>query len=123
SRKTPAIPSSTSGRLELADWLASRDNPLTARVFVNRVWLHLFGRGLVPTPDNFGASGLPPSHPELLDHLAVSFMGDGWSVKKLIRRMVLSRAYQLDTRHDDANFKLDPDNILNWRVAPRRLEA
>ena len=89
-----------SGRLELADWLASPENPLTARVMVNRIWLHLFGRGLVPTPDNFGAAGQPPSHPELLDHLAVSFMENGWSVKTLIRQLVLSRAYQLDSRFD-----------------------
>ena len=83
--KQPAIAPSGSGRLELADWIASKDNPLTARVMANRVWLHLFGRGLVPTPDNFGASGQPPSHPALLDHLAVTFVENGWSVKKLIR--------------------------------------
>src|SRR5262249_46486288 len=71
-----------SGRRELADWIASKDNPLTARVMANRVWLHLVGRGLVATPDNFGASGSTPSHPELLDHLAVSFADNGWSVKK-----------------------------------------
>src|SRR5262249_38685105 len=69
-----------SGRRELAEWLSSADNPLTARVMANRVWLHLFGRGLVPTPDNFGASGLPPSNPALLDHLALSFVENGWSV-------------------------------------------
>src|SRR5262249_10896487 len=123
ARQPVAIPPDRSGRLELAEWLASRDNPLTARVFVNRVWLHLFGRGLVPTPDNFGAGGLPPSDPALLDELAASFMEDGWSVKKLIRRLVLSRAYQLGGRHDEANFKADPDNSLVWRMSPRRLEA
>ncbi len=79
-----------SGRRELAERLTARDNPLTARVMVNRIWLHLFGRGLVPTPDNFGAAGQPPSHPELLDTLAVSFMEQNWSVKQLIRRIVLS---------------------------------
>src|SRR5204862_2325968 len=84
-----------SGRKELADWITSKANPLTARVMVNRVWLHLFGRGLVPTPDNFGAVGQPPSHPELLDTLAVDFMDDGWSVKRLIRRLVLTHAYRL----------------------------
>ena len=84
-----------SGRRELADWIASQDNPLTARVMANRVWLHLIGRGLVATPDNFGATGQPPSHPELLDYLALSFADNGWSVKKLIRSIVLSRAYQL----------------------------
>ncbi|MEM7011857.1 MAG: PSD1 and planctomycete cytochrome C domain-containing protein, partial [Verrucomicrobiota bacterium] len=75
------IPSGKSGRLELADWMTSSQNPLTARVFVNRVWQHLFGQGLVATPDNFGASGQSPTHPELLDHLALSFMENGWSVK------------------------------------------
>jgi hypothetical protein len=112
-----------SGRRELADWLASPANPLTARVIVNRVWLHLFGRGLVPTPDNFGAAGRPPTHPELLDTLAVDFMADGWSIKRLIRRIVLSRAYGLDSIHDPRNFEADPDNALVWRMSKRRLEA
>jgi hypothetical protein len=92
-------------------------------VFVNRVWLHLFGRGLVPTPDNFGAAGQPPSHPELLDTLAADFMSDGWSVKRLIRRIVLSRAYRLDSAHDPRNFEADPDNALVWRMSKRRLDA
>src|SRR5262249_8107946 len=110
---------------------------LTARVMANRVWLHLFGRGLVPTPDNFGASGLPASNPALLDHLAAHFMtspgspsakggdqgGCGWSVKKLIRTIVLSRAYQLSSRYSAKNFEADPDNVLVWRVPKRRLEA
>jgi hypothetical protein len=112
-----------SGRRELADWLASPANPLTARVIVNRVWLHLFGRGLVPTPDNFGAAGRPPAHPELLDTLAVDFMADGWSIKRLIRRIVLSRAYGLDSTYDPHNFDADPDNALVWRMSKRRLEA
>jgi len=117
-----SIPSG-SGRRELADWLASPSNPLTARVMVNRVWLHLFGRGLVPTPDNFGAAGARPSHPELLDTLAVDFMNDGWSIKGLIRRIVLSRAYGLDSAHDARNFEPDPDNALVWRMSKLRLEA
>jgi hypothetical protein len=121
--ETPAPIGAGSGRRELADWLASPANPLTARVIVNRVWLHLFGRGLVPTPDNFGAAGRPPSHPELLDTLAVDFMADGWSVKRLIRRIVLSRAYGLDSAHDPRNFEVDPDNALVWRMSKRRLEA
>ena len=112
-----------SGRRELADWLASPENPLSARVIVNRVWLHLFGRGLVPTPDNFGAAGQRPSHPELLDTLAVEFMADGWSIKRLIRRIVLSRAYSLASSHDSHNFEADPDNALVWRMSKRRLEA
>ncbi|HEV3338753.1 MAG TPA: DUF1549 domain-containing protein [Pirellulales bacterium] len=112
-----------SGRRELADWVASDANPLTARVIVNRVWLHLFGRGLVPTPDNFGAAGTPPTHPELLDTLAVDFMADGWSIKRLIRRIALTRAYGLDSAFDPQNFELDPDNALVWRMSKRRLDA
>ena len=120
--KQPAI-ANGSGRKELADWIASKDNPLTARVMVNRVWVHLFGRGLVPTADNFGASGQPPSHPALLDHLAVSFVDNSWSVKKLIRTLVMSRAYQLSSQFDKRNFEADPDNVLVWRMPKRRLEA
>jgi dienelactone hydrolase len=120
---TPHTVSSGSGRLELAEWIASADNPLTARVFVNRVWLNLFGRGLVPTPDNFGVSGQTPSHPELLDNLAMTFVEDGWSVKKLIRRIVLSRAYRLDATFVEANFEKDPENVWLWRMSPRRLDA
>jgi hypothetical protein len=114
---------SGSGRRELAEWLASPSNPLTARVIVNRVWLHLFGRGLVPTPDNFGAAGARPTHAELLDTLAVDFMNDGWSIKGLIRRIVLSRAYGLDSTLDPRNFEADPDNALVWRMSKHRLEA
>jgi len=120
---TPDPITAGSGRRELADWLASPANPLTARVIVNRIWLHLFGRGLVPTPDNFGAAGQPPSHPELLESLAVDFMADRWSIKRLIRRIVLSRAYGLDSVHDPRNFDADPDNALVWRMSKRRLEA
>src|SRR5262249_20229607 len=106
-----------------ADFIASKDNPLTARVMANRVWLHLIGRGLVPTPDNFGANGQRVSHAELLDHLALSFADNGWSVKKLIRTIVLSRAYQLSWQFDEKNFEADPDNVLVWRMPKRRLEA
>jgi hypothetical protein len=121
--KKPLTIKTGSGRLELAEAIASQDNPLTARVMVNRVWLHLFGRGLVATPDNFGAAGEKPSHPELLDYLAVSFMDDGWSVKKLIRRVALSRAYQLDSRHDPKNHDVDPDNVLVWRMTKKRQDG
>src|SRR5262249_42598925 len=86
-----ALPADQSGRLELARWLIEPSNPLTARVLVNRVWKHLLGEGLVRTVDNFGAQGERPSHPELLDALALRFVEEGWSVKKLVRAIVLSR--------------------------------
>ncbi|MFM7205647.1 MAG: PSD1 and planctomycete cytochrome C domain-containing protein [Planctomycetaceae bacterium] len=117
------IPAAESGRLELARWIAAADNPLTPRVIVNRVWLHLFGRGLVATPDNFGIAGEPPSHPELLDHLAARFARNGWRIKPLIRELVASRGYGLSTRHDDKAFDADPDNVLRWRMTPARLDA
>jgi hypothetical protein len=120
---TPALKSEGSGRLELAEWLASPDHPLTARVMANRVWGHLFGRGLVGTVDNFGLSGEAPTHPELLDHLATRFVANGWSVKSLVREIVLSRAYQLSTTHDAGNQSIDEDNRLHWRANLRRLEA
>jgi hypothetical protein len=125
----PMLPAAQSGRLELARWLTAPSNPLTARVAVNRVWQHLFGEGLVRTPDNFGATGEKPSHPELLDALAVQFMrpvsegGYGWSIKSLIRALVLSRTYQLASAHDSAANEIDPDNRLLWRASPRRLDA
>ncbi len=117
------ISSRTSGRLELANWIADRDNPLTARVMVNRVWQQLFGAGLVPTANDFGKGGRQPTHPELLDHLAVGFMEDGWSVKRLIKRIVTSRVYQLSSVSSSAAMQIDPDNELLWRMAPRRLDA
>jgi hypothetical protein len=122
SRQQPNI-TRGSGRLELARWIASKDNPLTARVMVNRIWLHLFGQGLVPTPDNFGASGRTPTNPQLLDYLAMNFMDHGWSVKNLIKVIVLSRAYQLDSKFDPQNAEIDPDNSLTWRMSKLRLEA
>ena len=112
-----------SGRLDLAYWIASKDNPLTARVMANRIWLKLMGAGLVATPDNFGVMGQKPTHPELLDHLAVSFMENGWSIKKLIREIMLSRVYQMGSTHDAASFAVDPDNKLRWRMNQRRLDA
>ncbi|HVA47235.1 MAG TPA: DUF1553 domain-containing protein [Pirellulales bacterium] len=112
-----------SGRLEMAHWIASPDNPLTARVMVNRVWQHLFGTGLVPSVDNFGALGDEPSHPALLDTLAVQFVQEGWSVKRLIRSLVLSRVYCLSSDHQAANYAVDPANRLLWRMERRRLDA
>ncbi len=120
---TPKLGEGTSGRLELAEWLVSPDHPLTARVMANRIWAHLFGRGLVGTVDNFGLSGEAPTHPELLDSLASRFVANGWSVKSLVREIVLSRAYRLGTEHDEGNAALDEDNHLYWRANLRRLEA
>lgn len=112
-----------SGRLELARWLTHRGNPLTARVMVNRIWHYLLGRGLVGTVDNFGLLGERPTHPELLDHLAITFMDDGWSIKSMIRRIVLSRTYRMSTSFDAEQASQDPDNLMRWRMTPRRLEA
>ena len=112
-----------SGRMDLANWIASKDNPLTARVMVNRVWEHLFGQGLVESVDNFGALGSEPSHPELLDTLAVQFVDQKWSVKKLIRSIVLSRVYQLSSQHDAKSYEIDPANKFLWRMEHRRLDA
>jgi hypothetical protein len=119
----PSIPAETSGRLELAQWLSSPKNPLTSRVIVNRVWHHLFGAGLVRSVDNFGVTGDTPSHPELLDHLANSFIADGWSTKRLIRRLVLTRAYGLGSQATEEHLARDPANRWVWRHSPRRLEA
>jgi hypothetical protein len=112
-----------SGRLELAHWIASRDNPLTARVMVNRLWEHLFGQGLVESVDNFGSLGSEPTHPELLDALAVRFMDSKWSIKTLIRSMVLSRVYRLSSEHNAQDFAADPSNKFLWRMECRRLDA
>jgi hypothetical protein len=123
------VPKNQSGRLELAKWLTSRQNPLTARVMVNRVWRHLFGAGLVRTMDDFGATGEAPSHPELLDYLAVRFMDGGWSVKKLIKEIVMSETYRrtsFPTRSENElenSFYADPDNRLLSHANKRRLDA
>lgn len=121
----PELPqiSEGSGRLELAKWLTDPAHPLTARVMVNRVWQHLFGRGLVSTPDNFGTTGRAPSHPELLDYLAESFIDQGWSVKSLIREMIGTRVYRLDSNNDVNNEAIDPDNVYLWKHARKRLPA
>jgi len=119
----PELDRSTSGRLALTEWLTQDDNPLTARVAVNRIWQHLFGRGLVATVDNFGANGDRPTHPELLDWLASDFKSNGWSVKQTIRRIMTSRVYRLGSQRNSDAEAIDPANHLLWRANHRRLEA
>ena len=111
-----------SGRLELARAIAAKENPLTARVMANRIWLHHFGAGLVRTPSDFGKQGERPTHPELLDYLASRFMAGGWSIKKMHRLLMLSSTYRQSSDHDDKKFAADPENRLLWRMNRRRLE-
>jgi len=118
------LPKNASGRRELAQWLTHPEHPLTARVLANRIWLQLFGQALVETPDDFGVYGARPSHPELLDFLASRLVeDDAWSVKDTIRRIVLSRTYQLDSRASHALVQADPDNRWLGRHLRRRLDA
>jgi hypothetical protein len=114
---------STGRRLWLANWLTRPDNPLVARVMVNRVWQAHFGRGIVPTANDFGTAGEPPSHPELLDWLAANFLANGWQLKPLHRLIVLSNAYQMASTFQADAARIDPKDLLLWRFAPRRLEA
>lgn len=112
-----------SGRLEMARAIASRENPLTARVMVNRVWLHLFGKPIVQTPSDFGTRSDPPTHPKLLDHLATQFMNNGWSVKDLCRYILLSSSYRQSSQGFKAEYReKDPDNLLVWKMNRKRLE-
>jgi hypothetical protein len=122
-RPADAAPGQHFTRLDLADAIATPRNPLTARVFVNRVWQHHFGRGIVATPNNFGQLGDRPTHPELLDALAVRFVEAGWSVKWLHREIMLSAAYQLGSDSAPANAAKDPDNRFLWRMSPHRLDV
>ena len=131
----PVIGKEESGRRELADWVASPQNPLTARVIVNRVWYYLIGQGLVRSIDNFGRLGERPTHPELLDHLAARFVtpigehtefgatGLGWSIKAAVREIVLTEVYQRSSVHDERSWNLDPENRLLWKAHRRRLTA
>src|SRR5436309_1759092 len=121
----PPADGRTSGRRRaLAEWLASSSNPLTARVIVNRIWHHHFGRGIVPTLDNFGKMGDRPTHPELLDYLAVEFMKGGWSIKQLHRLIMTSDAYRMASVYENAgNRERDPQNHYLWRYRPQRLDA
>ncbi|TWT89564.1 DUF1553 domain-containing protein [Neorhodopirellula pilleata] len=115
--------SQSSGRLELADWLTDPDHPLTARVSVNRIWMHLMGEGIVRTVDNFGSRGERPAHPELLDALAIELIRSGWSRKQLIRQIVLTNAYRRSSQDNPDAASIDPENRLLWRAHRRRLTA
>ncbi len=117
------IPAHESGRRELADWIAGADNPLTARVTVNRVWAWLFGAGIVRSVDNFGTTGDAPTNQPLLDHLARQFVADGWSMKRLVRSIVLSRTYQLASTVSPEQLAADPENRHFARANRRRLDA
>ncbi len=119
---TPFTPRQ-SGRLELARWITHEDHPLTSRVIVNRLWRWHLGRGLVDTPDNFGARGSSPSHPRLLDHLARRFSRDGWSMKRFHRELLLSSSYRVGTAPNGQTARLDPQNRFLSRAPVRRLEA
>lgn len=121
----PRSDGNTSGRrLALARWITSPQNPLTARVIVNRLWQKHFGRGIVATLENFGKMGEPPTHQALLDWMAVEFMNRGWSIKQINRLMMLSEAYQMASEFEDAaNSRADLDNRYLWRYRPQRLEA
>jgi len=122
--KEPAkIPAKSSGRLELANWLADKNNPLTARVMVNRIWQQLIGKGIVREPDNFGVSGPSPTHRELLDFLAYEFMENNWSIKHMVRSIATSRTYRLATTYDSQRFEADPENLWIARGNAKRLSA
>ncbi len=122
-RDQPELPTQQSGRLEFARWLTSGRHPLTARVMVNRIWRGHFGKGLVTTMDNFGLQGAAPTHPRLLDWLAVRFVEEGWSIKAMHRLIMSSATYQRDSSFDVQRAQVDPDNRLYWRFDVRRLEA
>jgi mono/diheme cytochrome c family protein len=119
----PANAKSSHRRRGLAEWLVSRQNPLTARVMVNRLWQHHFGEGIVRTPSNFGKLGEPPMHQAVLDSLAVEFVERGWSIKQMHRLMMTSRVYQMASKDIAANMAIDPENRLLWRMPRVRLEA
>jgi len=123
SADTPVINPQQSGRLELAQWLTQGSHPLTARVMVNRIWQHLFGEGIVRTPNDFGVYGERPTHPELLDHLAIRFVNERWSMKTMIRNIVLSRTYQLSSDADANLLNADPANALLTRHVRRRMDT
>jgi hypothetical protein len=117
------VPPGQSGRLQLAHWLTRPDHPLTARLLVNRIWQHHFGKGIVGTPNNFGLRGEEPTHPELLDYLAAVFVNNGWSIKALHRMIVLSKTYQMTSDFEPSNAARDGSNRWYWRFERRRLDA
>ena len=118
----PAGATTSHRRLAFANWIASPENPLTARVMVNRIWQHHFGEGIVPTPNNFGRKGEPPTHPELLDWLATEFVAKGWSPKAMHRLMLESRAYRMASEDSEANRAIDLTNRYLWRMPRQRLD-
>ena len=118
----PSPPKEESGRAGFANWLTV-DNPLTARVMVNRIWLWHFGQGIVRTPDNFGMLGMRPTHPKLLDWLALRFVENDWSIKQMHRIIMNSAAYRMSTQFNEKALAMDPDNNLWWRFNRRRLQA
>ncbi|MEL7498272.1 MAG: PSD1 and planctomycete cytochrome C domain-containing protein [Planctomycetota bacterium] len=120
---TTPIKAESSGRDSLAQWLSADENPLTARVMVNRIWQHLLGEPIVISPNNFGVTTPRPDHQELLDYLAVKFMKNDWSIKAMVKEIVLSKTYQRDSGFDSVNFEQDPENKLFWRANPRQLDA
>lgn len=120
------IASDSCGRIEMADWIANDQNPLTTRVLVNRVWLWVMGQGIVGTPDNFGTTGQAPTHPELLDWLTTQFVQDNWSIKRLVKQIVISSTYRQSARLpsiDDPRLRVDPDNRLWWRSDRKPVSA
>ena len=123
SQQTELQESAASGRQELASWLTDPNHPLVARVFVNRVWMHLLGEGIVRTVDNFGYQGERPTHPELLDYLASDFVNNEWRLKSLVRKIVISQAYRRSSQDHSASISLDPENRLLWKAPRRRLTA
>jgi len=124
ARSTDDYPDKSTGRrLAFAQWLSSSANPLTARVAANHIWLRHFGRGIVPTPENFGRSGALPSHPQLLDWLAAEFMANNWSMKHMHRLILTSATYRMASTGDETSAAIDPDNTYLWRMPSRRMEA
>ena len=117
------LPSSSSGRLQLAHWLTGRASFLTARVMVNRIWQQHFGKPLVPTPSDYGYRGTPPTHPELLDWLAVEFIQSGWSIKAMHRTIMSSKTYQMSSAANDSNYQVDSANSWYWKFDRQRLDA